>query len=308
MKFNLQLLLTSLLLALVGFIQAQTITLKYGTTAITSETVSIYQTGKKVTSSSTSSTGAATFSLAAGTYTYVTSTNQTGTITNTSSVTLSHNKLVVKYVNASSVALSGYTVYIYENGNQVASETTASDGTATFYLKPSANYAYAVEGNTGAVTLTSDASITVTASATVALYAYAHYGDIPVEDNFYLYNYGNLDNRINSAYTYSTNGEAKFTVSPGKYWIKNEFDIFTSVDVPSTGKIIYLDYKKVRFNTTNGSTANIVKDITVNRASSYNSIKKETDGKGYADFYLLPGDYKYTHLGNTTSFRIALRI
>ncbi|MDR3706175.1 MAG: T9SS type A sorting domain-containing protein [Paludibacteraceae bacterium] len=306
MKFNLQLLLTSLLLGLVSFIQAQTITLKYGTTAVTTyETVSIYQTGKEITSSSTGSTGVATFSLAAGSYTYVTSTNQTGTITNTSSVTLSHNKLVVKYVNASSVALSGYTVYIYENGNQVASETTASDGTATFYLKPSANYAYAVEGNTGAVNLTSDASITVTASATVALYAYAHYGDIPVEDNFYLYNYGNLDNYISSTYTYSTNGEAKFIVSPGKYWIKNKFDIFTSVDVPSTGKAIYLDYKKVRFNTTNGSTANIVKDITVNRASSYNSIKKETDGKGYADFYLLPGDYKYTHLGNTTSFKVA---
>ena len=65
-------------------------------------------------------------------------------------------------------------------------------------------------------------------------------------------------------------------------------------------KTIYLEYKKVKFISQNNDP-NILKNITV-KHEGYSSENKITDGEGFAEFYLLPGVYTYTHLSGNGTF------
>lgn len=67
-----------------------------------------------------------------------------------------------------------------------------------------------------------------------------------------------------------------------------------------TNKTIYLEYKKVKFISQNNDP-NILKNITV-KHEGYSSENKITDGEGFAEFYLLPGVYTYTHLSGNGTF------
>ncbi|MEA4936310.1 MAG: T9SS type A sorting domain-containing protein [Paludibacter sp.] len=293
-----------LILAILGFINSSafsaTFTLKYGSTNL-SDYVYVYQNGKQVASGYTSSsTGSVSITLATGNYSYKTATNFTGDITATSAVTLDHKKATFTIKDNSGNPVSSENIYIYEDGIQVDNGYTNSSGIAEFYLKPSEKYAYKTSFNQSAMSLLSDASITLTKNNVSVIAKYLNY---PIADNFTLYLYGDTQNALASYISSSaTNGEINFNVSTGNYWLKNKLNIYTKLNITSTNQQFYLDYKKVRF-ISNLNAPNILEEVIVSNGT-YSTDTKITDGKGYADFYLLPGFYTYSHLGMSEPFTV----
>lgn len=293
-----------LLLAIIGVISlpvfSVNFTLKYGSTCL-SKYVYVYQNGKQVAYGCTSSsTGSLSITLPAGNYSYKTETNFTGDISATSTVTLEHKKATFTIKNNAGNPISSEHIYIYEDGIQVDNGYTNSSGIAEFYLKPSKKYAYATSFNRSAMSLLNDAAITLTKNNVSVIAKYLNY---PVEDNFTLYPYGDTQNAIASyVYSSATNGEISFNVTTGNYWLKNKLNIYTKLNVTSTSQQFYLDYKKVRF-ISNVNEPNILENVIVSNGT-YSTDTKITDGKGYADFYLLPGTYKYFHLGMSEPFTV----
>ncbi len=278
-----------------------TFTFRFGTTPI-SGTVYIYKDGTLIEkASASSSTGTVSVSLPLGTYSYRTESNFLGTCTANETVTLEHRKLTV-YVKDQRGNPATEQVRIYEDGVQVDNKTTSSStGSAEFYLKPSEKYAYKTSFSQGAIPLTSNQELSFIKSVIDVV---AKYGDYPVEDNFYVYSYANKGNSFSYLYyksTSQTNGQMEFALSPGKYWIKNKLDIFTELHVTETNQAFVLDYKKVRF-ICQSTQPNILEEIGVYNGTAKDT--KTTDGKGYADFYLLPGTYTYEHISGRESFTV----
>ena len=293
-----------LIIAALGLISSSvfsaTFTLKYGSTNL-SDYVYVYQNGKQVASGYTSSsTGSVSITLATGNYSYKTATNFTGDITATSAVTLDHKKATFTIKDNAGNPISSESIYIYEDGIQVDNGYTNSSGIAEFYLKPSVKYAYKTSFNQSAMSLLSDASITLTKNNVSVIAKYLNY---PIADNFTLYPYSDTQNALASYVSSSaTNGEINFNVSTGNYWLKNKLNIYTKLNVTSTNQQFYLDYKKVRF-ISNLNAPNILEEVIVSNGT-YSTDTKITDGKGYADFYLLPGSYTYSHLGMSEPFTV----
>ena len=277
-----------------------TFTLKYGSANL-SEYVYVYQNGKQVASGYTSSsTGTLSITLPTGNYSYKTATNFIGDITATSTVTLDHKKITLTIKDNAGSPISSESIYIYEDGIQVDYGSTNSSGIAEFYLKPSEKYAYKTSFNQSAMSLLNDAAITLTKNNVSVIAKYLNY---PVADNFTLYPYGDTQNAIGSyVYSSETNGQINFNVATGNYWLKNKLNIYTKLNVTSTSQQFYLDYKKVRF-ISNINVPNILENVIVSNGT-YSSDTKLTDGKGYADFYLLPGSYTYSHLGMSEPFTV----
>lgn len=292
-----------LIFAVLGLINSSissaTFTLKYGTTNL-SENVYVYQNGKQVASGSTSSTtGSLSITLPTGTYSYKTATNFTGDITATSTVVLDHKKATFIIKDNAGNPISSESINIYEDGIQVDNGYTNSSGIAEFYLRPSGKYAYKTSFNQSAISLLNDASVTLTKNNVSVIAKYQNY---PIEDNFMLYPYG--DTQIAIAYDNSsaTNGEINFNVTTGSYWLKNKLSVYTKLNITSINQQFYLDYKKVRF-ISNVNVPNILENVSVSHGN-YSTDTKITDGKGYADFYLLPGTYTYSHLGMSEKFTV----
>jgi hypothetical protein len=293
-----------LIIAALGLISSSvfsaTFTLKYGSTNL-SDYVYVYQNGKQVASGYTSSTtGSVSITLATGNYSYKTATNFTGDITATSAVTLDHKKALFTIKDNSGNPISSESIYIYEDGIQVDNGYTNSSGIAEFYLKPSEKYAYKTSFNQSAMSLLNNAAITLTKNNVSVIAKYLNY---PVADNFSLYPYGDTQNAISTYVNSSaTNGEINFNVATGNYWLKNKLNVYTKLNVTSTSQQFYLDYKKVRF-ISNINVPNILENVIVSNGT-YSTETKITDGKGYADFYLLPSSYTYSHLGMSEPFTV----
>jgi hypothetical protein len=276
-----------------------TFTLKYGSTNL-SEYVYVYQNGKQVASGNTSSsTGAVSITLPIGNYSYKTATNFSGDITATSTVTLDHKKATFTIKDNAGNPISSENIYIYEDGIQVDNGYTNSTGIAEFYLKPSAKYAYKTSFNQSTLSLLNDAAITLTKNNVSII---AKYLNFPVADNFTLYPYSDRSNSLATAYSSGTNGEVNFNLNTGKYWLKNKLNIFTELNITNSNQQILLDYKKVRF-ISNINVPNILENVIVSNGT-YSTDTKITDGKGYADFYLLPSSYIYSHLGMSEPFTV----
>lgn len=276
-----------------------TFTLKYGSTNL-SEYVYIYQNGKQVASGYTSSSkGSVTITLPAGEYSYKTATNFTGDITASSTVTLGHKKVTFTVKDNAGNPINSERIRIYEDGIEVSSEYTNSSGIAEFYLKPSDKYAYKTSFAQAAFSLLNDASLNLTKSNVSIIAKYQNY---PVDDNFTLYPYSDRSTSLATAYSSATNGEVKFNLTTGKYWLKNKLNIYTELNITNSNQQILLDYKKVHF-ISNQTVPNILKNIVVSNGT-YSTDTKITDGKGYADFYLLPGSYTYSHLGMSAPFTV----
>lgn len=130
----------------------------------------------------------------------------------------------------------------------------------------------------------------------------AKYLNYPIADNFTLYSYGDKNTSIGTGYSSSSDGEVIFNVSTGKYWLKNKLNIYTELDITNETQLFVLNYKKVRF-ISNKTDPNILESIVVSNGG-YSSDTRTTDGKGYADFYLLTGTYTYSHLAMSESFTV----
>lgn len=298
----------TLLLILVGIVESsnsQTIRLRYGTIPVTYEKVNIYKNGVRIDYKSSSSDGNAEFDLETGSYSYRTETNFSGEITNAQSITLNHKKLTFTLTDEQNNPLSSETIDIFEDGDEVTSASTNSSGIVEFYLKPSNKYAYRIGEFENSIDLTSDVNIDLNFSLGVnELYmktVVAKYKNYPIDDYLTICNYSDKST-ISTSYTNSYDGTATFTNRKGKYWIKNKLNIYSEIEINETPDIVYLEYKKVRF-ISNPNNPNILDNIKVSNTGSY-YISKTTDGMGYADFYLLPGNYKYSHLANSGTFTV----
>lgn len=293
-----------LLLAIIGVISlpvfSATFTLKYGSTNLSSITVYVFQDGKLITSGSTSSTGTVSFTLPTGNYSYKTTTNFTGDITDSSTVTLDHKKFTLTVKDNANNPISSETIRVYEDGIEaVSSKSTNSTGVVEFYLKPSDKYAYKTSFNQAAFSLQNDLALTLTKNIVSIIAKYVNY---PVADNFTLYPFGDKNTSLGTDYSSSNDGEINFNVAIGKYWLKNKLNIYTELDITNANQQFVLNYKKIRF-ISNETDPNILENIVVSNGS-YSQDSKTTDGKGYADFYLLPGTYTYSHLGMSESFTV----
>ena len=276
-----------------------TFTLKYGATPLSSKNVYIYQNGKQITSGYTTSLGTVSFTLPTGNYSYKTETNYSGDITATSTLTLDHKKLSFTVKDNSSVPISSETIIIYENGIQVTSLYTNSAGLVEFYLKPSDQYAYMTNFGQAAVSLLNDVALNLTQNKVRIIAKYLNY---PIADYFSIYSYGDKNTSLATSSSSTTNGEINFNISTGKYWLKNNLNVFTELNITDLNQSISLDYKKVHF-VSNELVPNILTNIIVSNGN-YSTNTKITDGKGFADFYLLPGTYTYSHLGMSESFTV----
>ncbi|MDR1120625.1 MAG: T9SS type A sorting domain-containing protein [Dysgonamonadaceae bacterium] len=286
-----------------SFVFPATFTLKYGNTNLSSKTVYVYQNGKRIASGNTSSSGTVSFSLSTGNYSYKTETNFTGDITASSTVTLDHKKLTFTVKDNSGNPISSEYIQIYEDGIEVDYEFTNSSGIAEFYLKPSDKYAYKTSFSQGAVL--NDVSLNLIKNTyieeTYNVSIIAKYQNYPVAEQFTLYSYNNKNTTLGSKSSTATNGEVEFNISTGRYWLKNKLNIYTELNIANTNAQFILDYKKVRF-IFNQTDPNILENITVSNGSYTDT--KITDGKGYADFYLLPETYTYSHLGMSEPFTV----
>lgn len=278
-----------------------TFTLKYGTTPLTSIDVYVYQNGKQVASGSTTSTGIINFTLAAGNYSYKTETNFGGNITATSVVLLDHKKLTFTVTDNENNPIGSEIVRVFEDGIEVSNAYTNSSGLAVFYLKPSEKYAYKTSIGQASISLLNDTSINYKKND-VKVSVIAKYLNYPIADNFTIYSIVNKNSSLASASSSGTNGEVSFRLLAGNYLLKNKLDIYTELNISNANQQVFLDYKKVRF-ISNKSDPNVLANITVSNGS-YSTESKITDGKGYADFYLLPGAYSYTHYGSSESLII----
>ena len=275
-----------------------TFTLKHGSTNL-NEFIYIYQNGKQIASGNTSSsTGTISITLSEGNYSYKTSTNFAGDITASSTVILEHKKVTFTVTDNVGNPLGSELIQIYEEGVVVSTKHSNSSGIVEFYLKPSDKYAYKTSFSQAAFSLLNDASLSLIKNNISIIAKYQNY---PVADYFTLYPYNDRNTPLASASSTATNGEINFNLTTGKYWLKNKLNIYTELNITNSNQQIILDYKKVRF-ISNQAIPNILKNVVVSNANSTET--KVTDGKGYADFYLLPGSYTYSHLGMSASFMV----
>ncbi len=191
------------------------------------------------------------------------------------------------------------TIRVYEDGVEVSNKYTNSSGIAEFYLKASDKYAYKTSFNQAALTLQNDASLTLTKNNVRIIAKYQNY---PVADNFTIYPYGDKNTSLDTKSSSATNGEVNFNLATGKYWLKNKLNIYTVLDITNANQQIVLEYKKIQF-ISNQTDPNVLENIVVSNGN-YSTDTKISDGKGYADFYLLPGSYTYSHLGMSESFTV----
>lgn len=274
-----------------------TFTIRHKNEKLSSIDIDIYQAGERVQNGYTDSNGEKTFDITSGYY--ITETNHTGQISE-SNILLTCQKLTITLVDQENNPISSESIDIYENGNSVTHQSTNKAGEATFFLKPSKQYAYKCSFSQGAVPLLANTSITIKQSC---LEIVAKYGDYPIQnESFSLYSTYNPTTPIASESIYPSyySGKVKFYVPAGDYFIKNKLGIVTPVSFTDTNKTIYLEYKKVKFISQNNDP-NILKNITV-KHEGYSSENKITDGEGFAEFYLLPGVYTYTHLSGNGTF------
>ena len=292
-----------LIFTILGFIMpsvsSATFTLKHGSTNL-SKYVYVYQDGKQIASGrSSSSTGKVEITLPTGNYSYRTETNFTGDITATQTVTLNHKKVTFTIKDNAGNPMSYERIYIYEDGVEIDNTSPNSSGIAEFYLKPSDKYAYKTSFAQAAFSLLNDVALNLTKNNVSVIAKYLNY---PVADNFTLYPYSDRNTSLATAYSYANNGEVNFNVSTGIYWLKNKLNIYTELNITNSNQQILLDYKKVHF-ISNQTAPNILADVVVSNGT-YTTETKITDGKGYADFYLLPGSYTYSHLGMSAPFTV----
>lgn len=276
-----------------------TFILKYGSTNLSSIKVYIYKEGELIASGTTSSDGTVSFTLPEGNYSYKTATNFAGDVTASSTVTLDHKKFTLTVNDNENNPVSSEAIKVYEDGEVVSSKTTNSSGTVEFYLKPSSKYAYKTSFNQAAFSLLNDLDLTLTKNIVSVVAKYINY---PVADYFTLYLYGDRETSIGTFSSSSNNGAISFCVPIGKYLLKNKLNIYTELNIVNATQQFVLDYKKVRF-ISNETDPNVLEQIVVSNGG-YSSVTKTTDGKGYADFYLLPGTYMYSHLGMSESFTV----
>lgn len=271
--------------------------------------VSLYRDGTRMHRES--SRNIITFKDAIGKYTYMTdATNHKGIVDGTSNVTvnLKFGKITFKLMDALGLPIKSSRVAIYEDGNEIASKWTNSDGVATFYLAPSLKYAYITEFSKGAIELPLPDEEIEIAERQAKISVIAKYRDLPVTGRYTLLKHNKTYGGIQKSISNMESGELSYYCEFGKsYRIKNEYDVFSRPFTPTKESISFpIEHYKVTF-VSNEKDPNILKDFKICGASQtlYSSTdSKISDGKGHVVYYLMPGKYKYFHVGSFKEFEV----
>lgn len=294
MKLKILLSLFILFFSNVGFSTSK-IYVKYGNQYVSSYfTINVFSQGELIEADSYSRGSAATFDDLKDdiTYTYyLADTNHSGSLANGQTKTLECTKINIRLVDTGGNPISNERVEIYENGDLITSESTDSDGYAIFYLKQSDKYAYLCdygEGKVGTTTINQQTDIVVNGNI---LEIVPKYGDIPVPGIYYLYS---SDGSKSQSLPKNYNGVLRFPVTNNnKYTIKNKYGVYSKeIIANNSNNRYYLEHYKVTF-ISNSNDPNVLKNLKVGGQSGETKI---TDGKGYVVYYLLPGEYTYSHL------------
>lgn len=226
-------------------------------------------------------------------YTYITENNHLGKIVNGEAITLYCAKINIQLVDNEGNPVSGERVCIYEDGDLIASEYSDNDGYAIFYLKQSDKYAYLCdygEGGVGSTIANQQTDIVINCNI---LEIVPKYGDVPIPGTYYLHS--STYKSSSKVLREHTDGILKFKViNDSKYVVKDKYGVFSKeITVNDDGNNrYYLEHYKVTF-ISNSADPNILKNFKVEGESGESKI---TDGKGYVVYYLLPGEYTYSHL------------
>ncbi len=249
-----------------------------------------------------------------GSYYYQTDTNHSGAVDAGQSLNLKCGAITFLVKDRTGNPLSTVYIRIYEDGDQVGYKFTDKDGQVTFDLKPSSKYAYQTDFCSGTFELgNSEQILELNKEVKKAITAFPvvmKYHDMPVKNGSYsLYTYPDKEKSLDSASSSSTQngGVLLFTYpSEGQYWVQDKYGVFSepfTVDALHDEKTV--EHHKVTF-ISNDDNPNVLKSIQVAEISqrTFPYDDKISDGKGYAVYYLMPGEYKYSHLGGTGVFTV----
>lgn len=249
-----------------------------------------------------------------GTYYYHTETNHSGVVSAGQSLNLKCGAITFLVKDRTGNPLSTVYIRIYEDGDQVGYKFTDKDGQVTFDLKPSSKYAYQTDFCSGTFELgNSEQILELNKEVKEAITAFPvvmKYHDRPVKNGSYsLYTYPDKEKSLDSASSSSVQngGVLLFTYpSEGRYWVQDKYGAFSepfTVDALHEEKTV--EHYKVTF-ISNDDNPNVLKSIQVAQIAqkTFPYDDKISDGKGYAVYYLMPGEYKYSHLGGTGVFTV----
>lgn len=241
------------------------------------------------------------------TYTYVTEFHHKGSVNNGESVTLKTGLFIYSVHDSDGNPLSDVRVTIYDDGNEVEAMSTNNNGIASCYLAESDKYAYLSSGySSGAFAITADEETCIEESAN-RVSVMLKYQDIPAEGTYYLVAYDGTESSSASISSSSFSGRLKFGCKYGKsYRIRNSYDVYSEPFTPTADNNSFVvENRKVTF-ISGSDDPNVLYNFKVFGAnqSSNNLSKKVSDGKGYVVYYLMPGKYKYSHLGSMVPFEV----
>lgn len=205
---------------------------------------------------------------------------------------LDMRKLTFQYLNS--------WVYIYRDGNQVASVSSYNN----FTFLPSADgYYYEKDGQRIYFDLsTEDKEVDWSEGAPVlsqfSMRVVGHYGDYPLPDGYYwtLYKYGDQKTQVNTFYSSSTYGSS---IDAGNYWLRDQTGHWSDKIVLNSPQTVSLTYQKVTFVSKTAGVPTTSGQVTVRAKSDgsnyyYYGMSADFNNKGEAVFYLQPGEYTYS--------------
>lgn len=245
--------------------------------------------------------------LTEGEYAFATTMGHRGTFntTTTQFIDLPIHRLSLKFLMPDNTPLTHQSVAIIEDGITIATDYIQTDGTVHYYLRPGSKYAYRLNGYSGTIPelINGDVDKTILCNSLSVVAKYGHY---PVADTFTAlpesrYNYTATEISQRST---TESGRVTFTtLTDENYYLINSLGIKAGPFKASVNSHT-LEYRKVTFVSNCNGNPTVLKEISVTAKGGSNSISESTDGKGHADFYLLPGNYTWHHASGSGDFSV----
>lgn len=302
-------LLSLLLLACSLFCQAVTFYAKYQgqnlDPSITSSWyISLYKDGERLKYDSFYDKESVRFSTDDDSYSYLTDLNHRGAVNAGDIVYLKSGLFKYLLHDSDGRPLKGVTVKIYEDGDEVKSITSNSEGMAQCYLAEGDKYAYKSEGSSGSFAIVADKETVINDNSISVMLKYQ---DFPVPGNFTLVADSGTESSSAYIFSSSSSGRLTFACSYGRsYRIKNAYDVYSDPFTPTVSNNSFVvEHRKVTF-VSGSDDPNILYDFKImgqSQSTNY-GLGKISDGKGYIVYYLMPGKYKYSHLGSIVPFEV----
>lgn len=239
-------------------------------------------------------------------YTYVTNRNHKGSVNNGEPVRLKTGLFRYILTDSDGKPLSGVRVQIFNDGDEVTSVLTNAEGIADCYLAEGDKYAYKSDEASGPFTITADEETRIDQSRT-NVSVMLKYKDVPAEGTYYLVADDGTESSASSISSTSDSGRLRFSCRYGiSYRIRNGYGVYSEPFTPTADKNSFVvEHRKVTF-VSGSDDPNVLYDFKVlgaTQSSNYGN-KKVSDGKGYVVYYLMPGKYKYSHLGSMIPFEV----